>query len=131
MLYRAKERLRRSAIRLPEHDLKLALPLDRTVDAVVSGLAVPPPRGRPQGRAVRGSPRLPLSRRRFRHLDLARPASAHVHERFRREIGRVEDDPTDRFAGLDEQMEWLRGAGFAEVECHFKCLELALVVAVR
>jgi hypothetical protein len=32
---------------------------------------------------------------------------------------------------LDEQMEWLREAGFPGVECHFKWLELALIVAVR
>lgn len=44
----------------------------------------------------------------FSNLDLVRPASARLHERFLREIGRVEDDPTDRLAGLDEQMEWLR-----------------------
>jgi hypothetical protein len=28
-------------------------------------------------------------------------------------------------------MEWLREAGFDEVECHFKWLELALIVAVK
>jgi hypothetical protein len=28
-------------------------------------------------------------------------------------------------------MRWLRDAGFDEVDCHFKWLELALIVAVR
>lgn len=60
-----------------------------------------------------------------------RSASAHLHERFRREIGRVEDDPTDRLADFAEQMSWLRAAGFAEVDCHFKWLELALMIAVK
>lgn len=60
-----------------------------------------------------------------------RSASSHLHERFRREIGRIEDDSTDRLARLDEQMAWLTEAGFAEVDCHFKWLELALIVAVR
>lgn len=67
----------------------------------------------------------------FANLDLVRSASARLHKRFRREIGRVEDDPTDRLAGLDERMGWLRDAGFGEVDCHFKWLELALVVAVE
>lgn len=40
----------------------------------------------------------------FTNLDLARSASPRLHERFRREIGRIEDDPTDRLAGLTEQM---------------------------
>lgn len=66
----------------------------------------------------------------FANLDLVSSASPQLHERFRREIGRAEDDPTDRLAGLAEQLQWLRDAGFAEVECHFKWLELALVVAV-
>jgi len=60
-----------------------------------------------------------------------RAASERLHERFRREIGRTEDDPADRLAGLTEQMSWLREIGFAEVDCHFKWLELALTVAVK
>lgn len=67
----------------------------------------------------------------FANLDLVRSASVRLHERFRREIGRTEDDPTDRLAGLTEQLSWLREVGFAEVDCHFKWLELALMVAVK
>jgi tRNA (cmo5U34)-methyltransferase len=65
----------------------------------------------------------------FANLDLVESATPDLHERFRREIGRTEDDPSDRLAGLCEQMDWLRGAGFGAVECHFKWLEPALVVA--
>jgi SAM-dependent methyltransferase len=67
----------------------------------------------------------------FANLDLVRSASTRLHERFRREIGRIEDDPTDRLAELSEQMAWLRETGFGEVDCHFKWLELALIVAVK
>jgi tRNA (cmo5U34)-methyltransferase len=67
----------------------------------------------------------------FANLDLVRSASSRLHERFRREIGRAQDDPTDRLAELGEQMGWLREAGFSEVDCHFKWLELALIVAVK
>ena len=67
----------------------------------------------------------------FANLDLVSAASRRLHERFRREIGRTEDDPSDRLADLSEQMGWLREIGFAEVDCHFKWLELALVVAVK
>jgi hypothetical protein len=65
------------------------------------------------------------------NLDLVRCASSRLHERFRREIGRVEDDPTDRLAELGEQMGWLREAGFSEVDCHFKWLEMSLIVGVK
>ena len=67
----------------------------------------------------------------FANLDLVASSSQQQHERFRRAIGRVKDDPTDRLAGLCEQLGWLRDAGFAEVDCHFKWLELALVIARR
>ncbi len=67
----------------------------------------------------------------FANLDLVSAASPRLHERFRREVGRSQDDPSDRLAGLSEQVSWLREAGFGEVDCHFKWLELALVVAVK
>jgi SAM-dependent methyltransferase len=67
----------------------------------------------------------------FANLDLVRAASPALHERFRREIGRVEDDPSDRLADLGDQLQWLRDAGLTAVECHFKWLELTLVVAEK
>jgi SAM-dependent methyltransferase len=67
----------------------------------------------------------------FANLDLVSPASSQLHERFRQAIGRTEDDPTDRLADLAAQLQWLRDAGFAEVDCHFKWLELALMVALK
>lgn len=132
MLDRARERFAGDPrVVLREHDLELALPLAGTVDVVASGLAIhhlEDVRKRELFREIHG---LFAPGGVFANLDLVRSASARLHERFLREIGRVEDDPTDRLAGLDEQMEWLREAGFAEVECHFKWLELALIVAVR
>lgn len=67
----------------------------------------------------------------FANLDLVSPPSAQLHERFRREIGRTEDDPSDRLTDLSTQLGWLREVGFGEVDCHFKWLELALLVATK
>lgn len=132
MLDRARERFDSDPrVCLREHDLGLALPFDGAVDAVVSGLAIhhlEDTRKRELFGEIHG---LLAPGGVFANLDLVRSASAGLHERFRREIGRVKDDPTDRLAGLNEQMEWLREAGFDEVECHFKWLELALIVAVK
>lgn len=67
----------------------------------------------------------------FANLDLVKSASPELHERFRKEIGRLEDDPADRLADLSAQLGWLRDTGFENVECHFKWLELTLMVATR
>jgi SAM-dependent methyltransferase len=65
----------------------------------------------------------------FVNLDLVAAASNNQHERFRQAIGRPEDDPADRLAGLCDQLRWLREAGFRDVDCQFKWLQLVLVVA--
>lgn len=132
MLERARERFDGGAgVELRNYDLRVPLPAMGAAQVVVSGLAIhhlEDARKRELFEEVHG---LLVPGGVFANLDLVRSASARLHERFRREIGRVEDDPTDRLAGLDEQMGWLREAGFAEVECHFKWLELTLIVAVK
>jgi len=132
MLDRAKERFDGdSLVGLRRHNLRNRLANVGMADVVVSGLAIhhlEDERKRELFGEIHAL--LPLGGV-FANLDLVRAASERLHERFRREIGRTEDDPTDRLAGLGEQMSWLREVGFAEVDCHFKWLELALIVAVK
>jgi len=132
MLDRARKRFDGDPlIELREHDLSDTLPGGAAADAVVSGLAIHH-LDDARKRALFGEVHALLaSGGVFANLDLVRSASERLHERFRREIGRVADDPTDPLAGLAEQIDWLRDAGFAEVDCHFKWLELTLVVAVK
>jgi tRNA (cmo5U34)-methyltransferase len=40
-------------------------------------------------------------------------------------------DQNDRFSSLEEQMTWLRGAGFREVECVWKHFILIVVAAEK
>ncbi len=132
MLARATERFEGdSLVELHTHDLGLPLAVPGPFDAVVSGLAIHHLEDA-RKRELFGEIHTLLSPSGvFANLDLVSSASTRLHERFRREIGRTEDDPTDRLADLPAQVEWLREAGFAEVDCHFKWLELALVVAAR
>lgn len=132
MLARATERFEDDPlVEIRAHDLRLPLGDLEPVDAVVSGLAIHHLEDeRKRGLLEEIHALLPPGGV-FANLDLVASATPRLHELFRREVGRVEDDPSDRLAGLNEQIEWLRAAGFAEVECHFKWLELALVVAVR
>lgn len=132
MLARAAERFEGDArVELRWHDLERPLAGGQPLDAVVSGLAIHHLEDE-RKRELFGEIHSLLSPGGvFANLDLVAPASPALHERFRREIGRVQDDPTDRLADLAEQMGWIRNAGFAEVDCHFKWLELSLVVAVK
>lgn len=132
MLDRAKERFDGGfKVELRDHDLRAPLPDAGSAEVVVSGLAIHHLEDRRKRELFDEVHGLLAPGGVFANLDLVRSASARLHERFRREIGRVEDDPTDRLAGLDEQMDWLREVGFAEVDCHFKWLELVLIVAVK
>jgi trans-aconitate methyltransferase len=132
MLERAKERFADDPlVELRKHDLRERLPETGGIDAFVSGLALhhlEDERKRELFGEVHGQLRPGGV---FANLDLVRSASSRLHERFRREIDREKDDPTDRMAGLGELIGWLREVGFSEVDCHFKWLELSLVVAVK
>jgi len=132
MLVRAAERFGGDPrIELRAHELSTPLGEHGPFDAVVSGLAIHHLEDE-RKRELFGEVHALLSPGGvFANLDLVSPASPRLHERFRREIGRTDDDPTDRLADLFLQLDWLRETGFGEVECHFKWLELALIVAVR
>lgn len=131
MLSRATDRFAAEPqVELRRHDLGLPLTVEGPFDAIVSGLAIHHLEDE-RKRALFGEIQALLAPGGvFANLDLVSPASPQIHERFRREVGRTEDDPTDRLADLGEQLGWLRGAGFREVDCHFKWLELALLVAL-
>jgi tRNA (cmo5U34)-methyltransferase len=132
MLARAGERFAGNAnVELRRHDLDRPLPAMDRADAIVSALAIhhlPDPRKRTlfaevHSRLAPGGV--------FVNLDLVAAATPERHRRFRAAIGRREDDPTDCLGDLCDQLRWLRDAGFAEVECELKWLELTLFVAVR
>ncbi|HSR94209.1 MAG TPA: class I SAM-dependent methyltransferase [Solirubrobacterales bacterium] len=118
-------------IELHRHELGAPLTETGPFDAVVSGLAIHHLEDARKRELFAEVHALLTPGGVFANLDLVRSASPRLHERFRREIGRTEDDPTDRLADLPAQLGWLCEAGFGEVECHFKWLELALVVAVK
>jgi len=131
MLARATDRFAADPlVELQAHELGLPLTVEGPFDAVVSGLAIHHLEDERKRELFGEVEALLVPGGAFANLDLVSSASPQIHERFRREIGRAEDDPTDRLADLGEQLTWLRDAGFSEVDCHFKWLELALFVAL-
>jgi tRNA (cmo5U34)-methyltransferase len=132
MLSRAADRFEVDPlVEFRAHDLAVPFANMGPLDAVVSGLAIHHLEDERKRGLFEEIHTLLTPGGVFANLDLVTSASSRLHERFRREIGRTQDDPTDRLADLSEQMGWLRNAGFTEVDCHFKWLELSLVVAVK
>jgi SAM-dependent methyltransferase len=129
MLARARERFEgNSGAEFRLHDLGKPLPVDGSFDAIVSGLAIhhlEDDRKRTLFAEIRS---LLAPGGVFANLDLVKAPTPELHERFRREIGRPEDDPADRLADLCDQLGWLRAADFAIADCHFKWLQLTLMI---
>ncbi len=121
-------------VRLEVHDLMQPLPGDLgKFDVVVSALSIH---------------HLPDERKRelfaeaFEHLrpngafydlDVVAAPTAELHALSQAAFGfdSRQQDPSDQPARLEDELLWLREAGFADVDCHWKWLELALVGGTR
>ncbi|HEY2141269.1 MAG TPA: class I SAM-dependent methyltransferase [Solirubrobacteraceae bacterium] len=132
MLDRATARFAEdSLIAVREHDLADPLAGPALVNVVVSALAIHHLSDQRKRSLFSEIHALLTPGGVFVNLDLVASSTPESHERFRQAIGREQDDPTDRLAGLCDQLGWLGDAGFEQIDCRFKWLELALMVAVR
>ncbi len=132
MLARAAERFEADTrIKFALHDLRKPLAVSGVFDVVISGLAIHHLDNQRKQALFREVYALLRPCGVFANLDLVVSATTEQHERFRRAIGREDDDPADRLADLCAQLAWLRDAGFQDVDCGFKWMELTLMIAVR
>lgn len=119
------------SIAIVAHDLEKTLPELGRFDAVVSSFAIH---------------HVPHARKRslyseifevlvpggvFCNLEHVASATPALHRSFLKAIACDEEDPSNKLLGLETQLAWLREIGFAEVDCHWKWRELALLVGQR
>ncbi len=134
MLEAARERFADDErIELVKHDLAEPLIVGGRFDAVVSSMAIH---------------HLEHERKRSLYgevFDLLEPGgmfanfehvaspTRRLHLAFFTAIGEpiAHEDPSDRLLDVETQLGWLRGAGFKDVDCYWKWLEMALLVGVK
>jgi tRNA (cmo5U34)-methyltransferase len=120
-------------VELVKHDLAEPLPAIGRFDAVVSSMAIH---------------HLEHERKRslygeifdvlepggvFANFEHVASPTHRLHLAFYAAIGEPleHEDPSDRLLDVQSQLAWLREAGFDDVDCYWKWLEMALLVGVK
>jgi ubiquinone/menaquinone biosynthesis C-methylase UbiE len=69
----------------------------------------------------------------FCNLEHVSSPTTRLHHEFlkRLNVEPEKDDPSNKLLDVETQLAWLREIGFAEVDCHWKWRELALLVGSR
>ncbi len=63
----------------------------------------------------------------FANLEVVSSATPELHREFLGLIGRTDDDPEDRLAGIEDQLGWMREAGLTQVDCIWRWRGFALL----
>ena len=134
MLDAARERIAGDErIELVEHDLAQPLPDLGRFDAVVSSMAIHHLE-HDRKRALYGEVFAALEPGgTFANFEHVASPSERLHVAFYAAIGEPmeHEDPSDRLLDVETQLAWLREAGFVDVDCYWKWLEMALLAGVK
>ena len=134
MLTRARERFAGDdRATIARHDLDDPLPGDDSFDVVVSSFAIHHvPDERKRSLYAECAERLRPGGA-FLNLEHVASPTVALHEAFLAELGidPADDDPSNLLAPVEDQLGWLRDAGFVDVDCHWKWRELALLAGAK
>ncbi|MEA2481204.1 MAG: tRNA (cmo5U34)-methyltransferase [Thermoleophilaceae bacterium] len=113
-----------------EHDFSTPLPdLGGAFDAIVSSFAIHHVDDARKQELYREVFALLEPGGIFLNLEHVASATPRLHTEFYDAIGQAaeDDDPSNQLALVEDQLDWLRGIGFDDVDCMWKWRELALL----
>ena len=121
-------------VRVVTHDLNDPLPVSlRGFDCVVSSFAIHHlPHDRKRALYGEVYERLTLGGV-FCNLEHVASATAALHHVFlsKLDVPPQDEDPSNKLLDVETQLRWLRELGFADVDCHWKWREFALMAGAK
>lgn len=129
MIKRANERFRDDIrVAIHDHDLVLPLPALGTFDVVISGFAIHHLAHERKRTLFVEIAEILRPGAVFANLEVIQCATPELHEEFNRRIDRPGGDPQDVLAHIEPQLDWMRTAGLAHVDCYWRWRGFALLV---
>jgi tRNA (cmo5U34)-methyltransferase len=136
MIEQAKKRFANDDhVTIAKHDFSLPLPAKQLgkFDAVVSSLEIhhlTHPRKKQLYREIFN---LLIPHGVFCNLEHVSSATENLHLKFLIATGFTPqtEDPSNKLLDVETQLQWLREIGFADVDCDWKWLEIALLVGFK
>jgi SAM-dependent methyltransferase len=118
---------------LVEHDLSEPLPDLGNFDAVVSSMAIHHLKDERKRALYAEVFELLEPGGVFANFEHVASPTERLHDAFFDAIHehRRHEDPSDRTLDVETQLRWLREIGFDDVDCHWKWLEMALLMGVK
>jgi tRNA (cmo5U34)-methyltransferase len=123
-----------SKVKIIDHDLSQPLPDDLGYfDAVVSSFAIHHLRHERKRELYEEIYDIVNPTGVFCNLEHVASPSVELHVRFLKAIGYSpeKEDRANRLLPMEIQLGWLRDAGFVEVDCYWKWLEMALLAGCK